>query len=447
MWIVNAVSIPNSQFSILNSPLSPLPMNIFDLIILAVLVLLMLRGFMKGMVSQIVSVGSYFVCWIVASRFAFAVAPSIPAEEPWNRIGAMLLLFVGTMIVIRLIHRKIEKGMESMKIKEFDRQMGALLGLLKGVLICMVITFFAVMLTEQSRQSVFESKSGKYITFLITKTGAFIPEDACKLLKAQIALFDAEVNGTAAHASSTATVSNSHSAASTTSGFSLFARGAAWVDEAQKLREDLQKESNNASSLLDAIGKWWNGSSTPSTTAPSTSKAETEKKIESAVQSAAAFFSSPPTIPSAPAPSTPTAAVQKTVLKNELSSVAESIKPTTLASPADQTPILPSTPGVPSDEQLISKIASTATIPSQPQFSASTNEAVAIPTTVPLSSHRGRFLQRLTSGEAVRTPAQLLSTAKEGNSSKAATLFSPQQRPTSTQWDPKTWAKSLESTP
>jgi len=392
-------------------------MNIFDLIILAVLVLMTLRGGMKGMVSQIVSVGSYFVCWIVASRFAFAVAPSIPAQEPWNRVGAMLLLFVGTLIAIRFLHQRLEKKLESMHLKEFNRQMGALLGLLKGLLLCMVITFFAVMLTESSRQSVFESVSGKYITFLITKTGAFIPDDTCKLLKAQIALFDAEVNGTATKTTETA----SNSTASSTSAFSLFTRSATLVDEAQQLRDDLNQKSNNAASLLDAIGKWWNGSSkTPTTTTPepATAKVEPEKKIELEKQTEAPV-------------------IAKQSISLQPPPITESVKLTSPLPPTETSSILPSPSALPADEQLIRNFTSS-------ESAASVSLAVAGQSSVPMSSTKDRFLQRLASDGAIRPTDRLLSMTKEAPATKAAALFSPQQRPTPMKWDPKSWAQSLE---
>ena len=384
-------------------------MNFFDLVILAVLVLLTIRGGMKGMVSQIVSVGSYFVGWIVASRFAFAVAPMIPAEEPWNRIGAMLLLFAGTMIAVRFLHKRIETSLEKLHLKEFNRQMGALLGLLKGVLICMVITFFAVMLTERSRQSVFESKSGKYIASLITKTGAFIPGDTCKLLKTQIALFDAEVNGSTPPPTETA---------SGTSNFSRLAQGVALVDEAQKLRDDLKRESNNASSLLDAIGKWWNGDS--STTKP---EAEEETKVEAEKL-----------------PETPVFAKQPLSLQPP--PLAESAKLTSPSLSTDHLPVLPKTSSWASEEQAIRNLASLASV--TPEAIPSTPSAPSAPSasSVPLSLPRDRFLRRMA---LERTPERLLTAVKEAPSPKAAALYSPQQRQPAANWDPKTWAQSLEN--
>ena len=57
----NLVSFRRVRFSYTRN------MSIFDLIVLAILAALVLRGIWKGMISQIVSVASYIVCWNVAT--------------------------------------------------------------------------------------------------------------------------------------------------------------------------------------------------------------------------------------------------------------------------------------------------------------------------------------------------------------------------------------------
>ena len=64
-----------------------------------------------------------------------------------------------------------------MKLKEFDRQLGAIFGLAKGVLYCVIITFFAVTLSEPARQSVLQSRSGDFIARGIRHANPMLPED------------------------------------------------------------------------------------------------------------------------------------------------------------------------------------------------------------------------------------------------------------------------------
>ena len=70
----------------------------------------------------------------------------------------MLVLYVVTAGAIWLLFRLVSGIIDRLKLKEFDRQLGALFGLAKGVLYCVIITFFAVTLSEPARQAVLQSR-------------------------------------------------------------------------------------------------------------------------------------------------------------------------------------------------------------------------------------------------------------------------------------------------
>jgi membrane protein required for colicin V production len=55
--------------------------------------------------------------------------------------------------------------------------LGAIFGLVKGVLYCVLITFFAVTLSEAARQIVLQSRSGDLIARGIRNANPIIPED------------------------------------------------------------------------------------------------------------------------------------------------------------------------------------------------------------------------------------------------------------------------------
>ena len=57
-------------------------------------------------------------------------------------------------MAIWLVFRLVSGLIDRVRLKEFDRQMGALFGAAKGVLLCVAITFFAVTLSTQARTAV-----------------------------------------------------------------------------------------------------------------------------------------------------------------------------------------------------------------------------------------------------------------------------------------------------
>ncbi|MDR1963405.1 MAG: CvpA family protein [Planctomycetaceae bacterium] len=242
-------------------------MSVFDLVIFAILIALAFRGWMTGMVSQIVSVGSFVVSWVVASRFAFLIAPSIPAEEPWNKIGAMIVLFVMTLVAVRFTHSYLEKKIKDWHLAKWNRYLGGILGFVKGLLLCMVLTFFGVMLSEATREIVFKSKSGNHLAQLIAKTGTFIPSDSCELLHQQLELFNAKMSGLEISTDispeeklfqkmSALIPSGLETQEKTENNLdNLISQGSLLLEQARNL-----KQGTGAASLLDAIGKWWTGS-------------------------------------------------------------------------------------------------------------------------------------------------------------------------------------------
>jgi membrane protein required for colicin V production len=164
-------------------------LNVFDFVVVGILVFVTIRGSASGLVGQVVSLASVAIGWVVAARCNTLLGPMLPIEEPWNRYVAMVMLFVGVWLVFRLFNAVICAALKKMRIKEFDRQLGALVGFLKGLFVCMVITFFAVSFSEVSRSYVLSSKSGHYLALLIDKTGALIPADMSERLTTQIELF------------------------------------------------------------------------------------------------------------------------------------------------------------------------------------------------------------------------------------------------------------------
>ena len=149
----------------------------YDFLMLAVLVGTAIFGAWKGMAWQAASLGAMFVSAGVAVHFSAPLAPYISAHEPWNRWLAMLVLFVATSLAIWLLFRLVSGVIDRVKLKEFDRQLGAIFGLAKGILYCVIITFFAVTLSETARQTVLQSRSGDFIARGIHRANPFLPDD------------------------------------------------------------------------------------------------------------------------------------------------------------------------------------------------------------------------------------------------------------------------------
>ncbi len=169
-------------------------MQPYDIFMLIVLVGAAAFGAWKGMAWQLASIASVAVSTIVALRFSGLLAPSLSAEEPWNQFLAMGILFAATSLGVWIAFRFVAKAIDRVKLKEFDRQMGALFGAAKGVLYCLILTFFAVTLSEGTRQRVLDSRSGYYAAVLVEKGTPMMPEKVRTALGEYIRKLDEGLN-------------------------------------------------------------------------------------------------------------------------------------------------------------------------------------------------------------------------------------------------------------
>lgn len=153
-------------------------MQAYDLIMLIVLAMATIFGAIKGFAWQVASFASIIVSYVVAYRFRFDVAEMIQAKPPWNLFLAMLILYVGTSFVIWVAFRLFSGMIDRVRLKEFDRHLGAAFGLAKGLVYCLLITMFAMSLLGPNQQAaICQSRSGYYIATALDRGVGVLPKE------------------------------------------------------------------------------------------------------------------------------------------------------------------------------------------------------------------------------------------------------------------------------
>ncbi len=151
-------------------------MQTYDILMLIVLVGATIFGAIKGFAWQLASLASIVVSYIVAYSFRGQLATMINAEPPWNTVLAMLLLYSGSSFVIWMVFRMISTSIDKIKLRDFDRQLGGAFGLLKGGLLCLLITMFAMtLLGPAQQQRIANSSSGHYISKALANADGILP--------------------------------------------------------------------------------------------------------------------------------------------------------------------------------------------------------------------------------------------------------------------------------
>ncbi|MGD9644090.1 MAG: CvpA family protein [Pirellulales bacterium] len=165
-------------------------MQVYDIIMLAVLAVTTLYGFYRGMAWQIASLASLVASYFVSLHFSPQLAPLFGRQAPLNRFAAMLAIYLGTSLAIWLVFRLVRQLIDRVRLTEFDRQAGALFGAAKGVLLCLAVTFFALSLSAKARESILSSHSGYYIARLLDQAEAIMPPELHQVLNPYLRRFD-----------------------------------------------------------------------------------------------------------------------------------------------------------------------------------------------------------------------------------------------------------------
>ncbi|MEZ6128199.1 MAG: CvpA family protein [Planctomycetaceae bacterium] len=148
----------------------------YDFVILALLVYTTWSGAQRGLITQLAWIAALILCFKFADQLAPAIEPQINVEQPMRHWIAMFVLYVGFSLGSFMVARILNSWMEKAKFKDFDRHLGGILGLVKGVVIAMVITFFAVTLSESLKSTVLQSRTGHLACVILDNVEPLTPE-------------------------------------------------------------------------------------------------------------------------------------------------------------------------------------------------------------------------------------------------------------------------------
>lgn len=149
----------------------------YDLVMLGLLATAGLLGYFKGIVWQIAWIAGICLSSYVALRFSGQLAPLTGQQAPWDRLLAMLGLYIGTSLAVWIGFRVVSTAIDAVHLGAFDHQLGLVFGLAKGALICVVVTFFAVTMVPGYRGQITGSKSGQIVAKVIGEADRYLPPD------------------------------------------------------------------------------------------------------------------------------------------------------------------------------------------------------------------------------------------------------------------------------
>lgn len=125
-------------------------MTSFDYAVLLIAGFSVLLSVMRGMVREILALLSWVAAFWVANAFSGQLVPMLPASIPnesLRYLAAFVILFLVTLLVTSLITIALSEVIKNLGLKPADRLLGALFGLVRGMLIALVIVLVAGLTT------------------------------------------------------------------------------------------------------------------------------------------------------------------------------------------------------------------------------------------------------------------------------------------------------------
>ncbi len=119
-----------------------------DWIILAVLLLSLVLGAWRGLVYEVLSLIGWVAAFVIAQLYAAVVGNALPmqgATEALRYAAGFVITFIASAFAAGLLAWLAKKLIEKVGLRPVDRALGALFGLLRGVLILLAATTVVLM--------------------------------------------------------------------------------------------------------------------------------------------------------------------------------------------------------------------------------------------------------------------------------------------------------------
>ncbi len=154
---------------------------IADIIVGIVIILMALKGFIRGLIKEILFFVAMFLAFFCSTTFWTILNPYLKTHftSPiMSQIISYAAIFIATFIAVFVIGTLIRKGIQITILAWVDRFGGAIVGFLKGAIICglilILISFFWPNIVSK------RSRVALYVMEFTNKLSVFIPKNLKK---------------------------------------------------------------------------------------------------------------------------------------------------------------------------------------------------------------------------------------------------------------------------
>lgn len=158
-------------------------MTIFDYAVLAIMGLSVGLGWWRGFVYELLSLLGWLTAYFVARLFAQQASqyvPGVAVSAEAKTAVAYACLFIATLIVSGVVAWSLSKLVKFVGLGWMDGIMGALFGVLRGVLLVLVLVWLAGLTSFPQQPFWRDAWSSRYLQSAALFTKEFLPENVAK---------------------------------------------------------------------------------------------------------------------------------------------------------------------------------------------------------------------------------------------------------------------------
>jgi membrane protein required for colicin V production len=162
-------------------------MATLDWVVLAVLLVSVLLGVLRGLVYEVLSVLSWLAAFVLAQWLAPQVSGMLPMGDTGEAIryaAGFGVVFIGTLFAGGLLAWLSKKMIEAVGLRPIDRTLGAAFGLVRGVVLVLALALVIQLTPLKNGAWWNESKTGDVATAALRGLQPVLPERLGKYLPA-----------------------------------------------------------------------------------------------------------------------------------------------------------------------------------------------------------------------------------------------------------------------
>lgn len=162
----------------------------YDILVVCILFYFLAKGASRGLIWQLAGIAGILLCVTFAGTASKLIGPHINLAPPANQWAVMFITYLLASFVAFGFARTLNQWIEKLELKEYNRHLGAIFGLIKGALLVLIMTFMIVTFSEKSRGLVKESKAANIAAKVIHQIEPVLPDKLAAAVSRYIDMFE-----------------------------------------------------------------------------------------------------------------------------------------------------------------------------------------------------------------------------------------------------------------